>query len=87
MDYYKNIMGLLNAIHEEIPDKVIRVLLQHPNPSINEDIRSRLALLFESLSTSLKKRVLYDVTFVYDFSPNRNTWSKAILQPLFIANS
>ncbi len=35
---------------------------------------------------SLKKGVLYDVTFVCGFSPNRNTWSKAILESFFIAN-
>ena len=87
MDYCEHSSELLNAIHNIIPGKVIRVLLQHPNPSINKGNTSKLSLLFESLRMSLKKGILHDVTFVYDFSPNRNTWSKAMLESFFIANS
>ena len=87
MDYSTDITKLLEGIKNALPGKVIHVLLQHPNPSIDEDNRSKLALLFESLRLSLLNGISYNVTFVYDFSTNRNTWTKATLQSLFMHNS
>ena len=74
------------GIKKTLPGKVIQVLLQHPNPSIDEGNRSKLTLLFDSLRPSLLNGALYNVTFVYDFSPNRNTWTKGTLQSLFMHN-
>ena len=86
MDYSTEITKLIDGIKEIMPGKVIHLLLQHPNPSTAEDNRLKLLLLFESLKISLQQGVLHDVIFVYDFSPNRNTWSKETLKSLFMRN-
>ena len=86
-DYSKQIAELLQSIKEAYPAKLIRLLLQHPNPSIEEANRSALSLLFKSVIISLKQGVLHDVTFVYDSSTSRFNWSKSDILSLFMSNT
>ena len=84
MDYSENNKELLQQIQTAFPSKTIRVIMQHPNPSLGEQNRMNLKLLFYSLRMSITKDVLQDVTFVYDLATNRNTWNRAQLLSLLM---
>ena len=79
-----NMEELLEEIKIAMPDKTIRVLLQHTNPSQDEQNISKLKLLFYALRISLMKGILHDVTFVYDLADNCNTWNRTKLLNLLM---
>ena len=86
MDCSENLCKLLNEIKVAFPVKTIRVLVQHPNPSIDDTNLSKLKLILSAFKMSLEIGTIHDVKFVYDFSPNRNTWSQTGLVKLFMHN-
>ena len=86
IDFSENIEELLKKIKKKLPNKTIRVLMQHPNPSLDEKNQYNMSCLFVSLKMCLELCIILDITFVYDFSLKCNTWSKSKLLTLFIKN-
>ena len=84
MDYSENIEELLEDINIAFPSKSIRVLMQHPNPSLGDQNRMNLKLIFYALRMSLMKSIIHDVTFVYDFANNHNSWNRTELLSLLM---
>ena len=87
MDYSENVEELLREVNISLPNKSIRVILQHPNPSQDDHNRLNLKLLFYALRMSLMKGIVHDVTFVYDLAFNRNTWNRTTLLDLLMPNN
>ena len=86
IDFSENIEELLKKIKKKLPNKTIRVLMQHPNPSLDEKNQYNMSCLFVSLKMCLELCIILDITFVYDFSHKRNTWSISKLLTLFMNN-
>ena len=83
MNFSENMDQLLLGIKKAIPNLTIRVLLQHPSPSIVELNQNNMKQLFSSLRMTMESVHIKDVTFVYDYCNDRNTLSRESILELF----
>jgi len=82
-DYSTSLLNLCKDINTLLgKTKRLRVLFQHPTPSCNESIRSKLAMAISQVRTALISSYVNDIVFVYDTDSQRNTWSEEFLLEL-----
>ena len=82
-DYSTSLLNLCKDINRLCgKTKCVRVLFQHPTPSCNESIRSKLAMAISQVRTALISSYVNDIVFVYDTDSQRNTWSEEYLLEL-----
>lgn len=74
-NYRTNLEDLLIAVSASTR-KPIKVLLQHPTPS-SEGVGD-LKAACKGILNCVLKRVVSSLSIVYDYSSNRNTWSKKL---------
>lgn len=72
-NYAKGICSVLETIFDRTKLK-LKVLFQHPSPSRN--CKKDLKKACGDVLSSLDKKIVDSVYFVYDSSENRNSWNK-----------
>ena len=83
-DYSQNLKDLLAAISKSLELEVI-VLMQHPSPS--SDGVSQLQKACQDITDCMEDGIVSTLCFVYDYCPNRNTWSRSSLLRMCIPDT
>ena len=72
-DYSKGLTELVHGLKVSLKYKSIRILLSHPNPSLDNINLERLKVLFAAIQTLLHLNMIDDMVVIYDNEEQRKT--------------
>lgn len=83
-DMNDGLSALLSSVHIWLPWLELKVIFQHPSPSIDPRYRNALTRQISECMSLCAEDIVASVHFVYDWHRDRNCWKKNELQKIII---